>query len=69
MAGNALGGCCDAPTNVSVVNNLIGAGTYLYGPMVVMGDNTVACNLLSDGSPGVYYDSDRGTNPRTNPPC
>ena len=69
MAGNALGGCCDAPTNVSVVNNLIGAGTYLYGQMVVMGSNTVACNLATDGTPGVYVDSDRGTNPRTNPPC
>lgn len=69
MAGNALGGCCDAPTNVSVVNNVIGAGSYLYGPMVVMGNNNVACNLLSDGSAGVYYDSDRGTNPRYNPPC
>lgn len=67
MAGNAaFGGCCDAPTNVRVVGNTIRAGSYLYGPLMVMGANTVSCNHLDTGELATYVDSDRGTNPRQN---
>lgn len=69
MAGNVLGGCCGPPTNVAVYNNLFGAGSYLYGPLMVQGSNSVFCNMLDNGLGATSYDSDRGTNPQTNAPC
>jgi hypothetical protein len=68
MAGNAaFGGCCGAPTNVRVVGNTIRAGSFLYGQLMVMGDNEVSCNRLDTGELATVVDSDRGTNPRQNP--
>jgi hypothetical protein len=67
MAGNAaFGGCCGAPTNVSVLGNTIKAGSYLYGQLMIMGNNTVSCNHLDTGELATYVDTDRGTNPTQN---
>jgi hypothetical protein len=61
---SSAGGCCDAPTNARVVDNVIEADSYLYGAMTIQGAAEVSCNITSDGAPVTYYDSDRLTNPK-----
>jgi hypothetical protein len=66
MAGNALGGCCDAPTNVRVWNNLFRAGSWLWGPMMAHGPTVVLCNKLDSGEPLTYVTSTDGSGAQVN---
>jgi hypothetical protein len=66
MAGNALGGCCDAPTNVAVWNNVFRAGSFLWGPLVSPGPTTVLCNKLDSGEPLTYVASTSGAGAQVN---
>ncbi len=66
MAGNALGGCCDAPTNVRIWNNVIRNGTYTWGPLMAMGPAVVLCNKMDTGEPLTWVASTAGANPQAN---